>query len=211
MKTKRLPPNRVIEDSLKKKGYNLIAGVDEAGRGPLAGPVIASAVLLKDGASFENKIADSKLLSARQRDKAFSEILSQAYVGIGIASEALIDEINIFNATCLAMERAIAFLMRRKFKSIGFLIDGRVKLNLGYYYEAIPRADSFSLSVACASIIAKVTRDRIMARIDKVVPQYAFSKHKGYGTKLHFDKLKEFGPSQFHRKSFYPVSEFFKK
>lgn len=205
-------PTREIEDNLKKQGFNFIAGVDEAGRGPLAGPVVASAVLLNTDFSCEYKIHDSKQMTARQRERAFDEISRQAQIGIGIVSEAAIDELNIFNAACRAMERAVQDLMRKKIHNVCFIVDGNVKLNLqGCSYKAIPRSDSTCISVACASIIAKVIRDRIMQVYHKIFPDYDFEKHKGYGTKLHFEKISLLGPCVFHRKTFHPVKSFYKK
>jgi ribonuclease HII len=206
LKSKR--PKNTLESSLRASGFQFIAGVDEAGRGPLAGPVVASAVVLKK-TSFKNRIDDSKKLSAAQRERAFREILQKAYVGVGIISESAIDEVNILNATLRAMERAVANLMQHRFKKVCFIVDGgNLKLNLHHPYRNIPKADSSCFSVACASIVAKVVRDKIMDAYDRIFPQYGFSQHKGYGTNLHFQRIKKFGPSIIHRRSFYPVSEY---
>lgn len=209
-KKSKAGPKKSIEARLKKTGFDFVAGIDEAGRGPLAGPVVASAVVLKKS-SFKNRIDDSKKLSQAQRERAFEEILKKAHVGIGVVPEGVIDQVNILNATIIAMQKAIRSLMKHKFKNICFIVDGRVKLNIKHYHENILKADQKSISVACASIVAKVTRDKIMGDYDKIFPQYGFSKHKGYGTSAHFKNLKKFGPAKIHRKTFYPVSEFFKK
>lgn len=185
-----------------KEGFKTIAGVDEAGRGPLAGPVVAAAVILKD-TNFKEKIEDSKKLSALQRKRAFPEIISKAEVGIGIVSHRIIDKINIYNATILAMEKAVANL---PLKPDILLIDGRVPLKLPLRQRCIINGDGQSCSIAAASIIAKVTRDKIMEGYAKQYPQYGFKEHKGYGTKKHFSTLEKFGPSPIHRFSFAPLN-----
>jgi len=177
--------------------------VDEAGRGPLAGPVVAAAVILKD-VKFKEKIDDSKKLSARQRKKAFEEIISKTDVGIGIVSHQTIDKINIYNATILAMEKAVGSL---PLKPDILLIDGRVPLNLPLRQQYIINGDGQSCSIAAASIIAKVTRDKIMEGYAKRYPQYGFREHKGYGTKKHFSALEKFGPTPIHRFSYAPLKD----
>lgn len=187
------------ERKFSQKGYNLIAGVDEAGRGPLAGPVVSAAVILRS-TKFENRIDDSKVLSADMRQKAYTEISQKAYVSVGIVSQNIIDNINILEATRLSMKRAVAFLR----PSPHFvLVDGNIKLDIDIPYAAIVKGDAKSLSIACASIIAKVTRDRIMSIYHKFMPEYNFSKHKGYGTQEHLAILKRIGPSPIHRWSFH--------
>ncbi len=204
------------ENRAREKGFSIIVGIDEAGRGPLAGPVVASAVCLKDE-KFICKIADSKKLSARQREHAFEEIFSKADVGIGIVGEKTIDAINILNATFEAMSLAVSDLVKKftGFQTEGdplkaricLLIDGnRFKSNLPYAYETIIRGDDASLSIACASIIAKVTRDRMLADYDKIYPQYGFLKHKGYPTLAHKKAIAQHGLSPIHRKSFHHPS-----
>ncbi|MFH1655337.1 MAG: ribonuclease HII [Candidatus Omnitrophota bacterium] len=204
------------ENKAKKKGFKFIIGVDEAGRGPLAGPVVASAVLLVDK-RFRNRIDDSKKLTAMQREKAFREIITKSIFGLGVVSEDHIDQINILEATRLAMRNAILDLILHLEKKKGFkrnrlkkqvcvLVDGNIlDLDVPCYTKNIIKGDSKSLSIACASIVAKFTRDRMMLLLDRIHPQYGFSKHKGYGTKRHLKALKRHGPSVFHRKSFSPV------
>ena len=200
------------EQKAKAKGFSLIIGVDEAGRGPLAGPVTACAVSVRTY-PFTNKIRDSKKLSAIERERAFFEILDKAYVGIGIMSEAVIDAINILRATHAAMSWAVRDVICRisKIKNpqpnfneqVCLLIDGNsFKSDLDYRYETIIRGDEFVFSIACASIVAKVVRDRIMNIYDKVFPLYGFSRHKGYPTPEHRQILKKAGPSLIHRKTF---------
>jgi ribonuclease HII len=192
-----------VEKRLKRSGYELVAGIDEAGRGPLAGPVVASAVILKD-LNFTSRIDDSKKLSAKKREKAYREILEKAHVGIGIVGEKTIDEINIYRATIKAMELAISDL---GIPPDYVIVDGRVRLSTKCPIKCIVKGDSKSLSIAAASIIAKVTRDRLMLEYDKTYPHYGFAKHKGYGTIFHREALKEHGPSPIHRFSFRPVKQ----
>lgn len=193
------------ERKLQKSGFGLIVGVDEAGRGPLAGPVTAGAVLLNTY-SFKNRIDDSKKLSASQRERAFLEITEKAVFGIGIVNENIIDRLNILQATRVAMEQAVGALINKlkdyNPQAVHILVDGEVKLDTGFPVTNIIKGDSRSLSIACASILAKVTRDRIMDLYDKAFPVYGFIRHKGYGTKMHFSALEKFGPSIIHRKSF---------
>ncbi len=179
----------------------MIAGVDEAGRGPLAGPVVAGAVILK-GFDFISEINDSKKLSAKKRETAYKEIMRKAFVGIGIVGEKTIDEINIYRATIKAMEEAIANL---DIPPDYVIVDGRMKLPTVCPLQCIVRGDSQSLSIAAASIIAKVTRDRIMSEHDRLYPQYGFCRHKGYPTRAHKKALKDHGPSPIHRMSFRPL------
>ena len=189
------------ERSLSRSGYTLIAGVDEAGRGPLAGPVVACAVILKE-LYFENGIDDSKKLSPKKREKAYPEIFKKAFVGIGIVDEKTIDSINIYRATIKAMEEALSNL---RVCPDYVIVDGRVRLSAKCPIKCIIRGDSESLSIAAASIVAKVTRDRIMVEYEKKYPQYGFGAHKGYPTKRHKEALLRHGPVEIHRKSFAPV------
>jgi len=191
------------EKSLNNSGYRLIAGVDEAGRGPLAGPVVAAAVILKTF-RFNERVDDSKKLSANKREKAFSEIIKKSIFGIGIVDERTIDRINIYQATKKAMHEALSKLGTTPDYVI---VDGKMKLTTKCPIRCIPKGDSKSLSIAAASIIAKVTRDRIMHEYDDIYPQYGFSRHKGYGTKAHMAALRKYGPSQIHRKTFHPVNQ----
>jgi ribonuclease HII len=193
------------ERKLKKKGYSLIIGVDEAGRGPLAGPVVAAAVALKTP-RFRNRIDDSKKLTAPARERAFQEIILKSVFGIGIVDEKVIDRVNILVATRMAMQQAIASLIDKltpsKRKRIHVIVDGNIALDIDLPYTKIIRGDSKSKSIASASILAKVTRDSIMDLYDSIYPQYVFIKHKGYPTQQHRAALKRFGPSLIHRKSF---------
>jgi ribonuclease HII len=193
------------ERKFKRKGYNLIIGVDEVGRGPLAGPVMAAAVSLRT-ARFKSRIDDSKKLTPFQREHAFGEIVNKSVFGIGIINERVIDRLNIQVATRMAMEEAISRLIH-KLKTnhrqrIYILVDGNIKLDIDLPFTNIIKGDSKSKSIACASILAKVIRDRIMDLYDRLYPQYGFKKHKGYPTKRHRTALKRFGPSLIHRKSF---------
>lgn len=189
------------EKRARRKGHRVIVGIDEAGRGPLAGPVVAASVLI--GKRFFNeRIDDSKRLSPLKREKAFFEILRNCLVSIGIIDNTEIDKINILNATKQAMEKAVLGLGIRP---DCLLIDGNIKLELPVYQRGIIRGDSKSISIACASIVAKVTRDSLMLKFDKLFPQYGFRYHKGYGTRKHLSALKNFGVCPIHRKSFGPV------
>jgi ribonuclease HII len=189
------------EKRLNRSGYRLVAGIDEAGRGPLAGPVVAGAVILRE-TSFRNEVNDSKKLSAKKRELAYEEIIRKAIIGIGIVDEKTIDEINIYRATIRAMELAISELEVQPDYAI---VDGRMKISTACPVKCIIKGDSKSLSIAAASIIAKVTRDRIMEEQDKLYPQYGFARHKGYPTKDHKKALKDHGPSPIHRLTFHSV------
>lgn len=189
------------EKKARRKGFKLIAGIDEAGRGPLAGPVVAAAVLMGKRL-FNERIDDSKRLSPRKREKAFFEILRNCLVSVGAANHREIDKINILNATHRAMEQAVRGL---GIKPDYLLIDGKIDLNLPIRKECIIRGDSRSISIAAASIVAKVVRDSMMFEFDRQYPQYGFKSHKGYGTQKHRLLLRSFGPCPIHRKSFMPV------
>lgn len=187
------------ENAAHLKGYKIVCGVDEAGRGPLAGPVFAAAVVLPENYSHP-VLNDSKKLSEKKRYEVFDDIVRDAVCyGVGTASEKEIDEINILNATFLAMKRAVEALSVTPGLAI---IDGNKCPGTGIEEVALVKGDAKCMSVAAASVIAKVSRDRYMLELDKKYPEYMFSKHKGYGTKLHYEKLKEFGISDVHRKSF---------
>jgi ribonuclease HII len=189
------------EKELSKGGYSRVAGVDEAGRGPLAGPVVAGAVIIKSF-QFKERIDDSKKLSPKLREKAFAEIFKKAIVGIGIVDEKTIDKINIYQATKRAMQIAISNL---ELPPNFVIVDGKMKIATKCPMRCIVGGDSKSLSIAAASIVAKVTRDRMMVEYDKLYPQYGFAKHKGYGTKEHMAAIKDHGPSPIHRNSFRPI------
>ena len=196
------------ERRLKKQGYDVIIGIDEAGRGPLAGPVVAAAVVLKTF-RFRNRIDDSKKLSANARQKAFQEIIKKSFFGIGIVNERIIERINILESTRVAMEQAVACLINKiktnDSKRIHIIVDGRINLRTVFPYTTIINGDAKSKTIASASILAKVTRDRIMDAFDNIYPQYKFIKHKGYPTREHRKILKRIGPCLIHRKSFYGV------
>lgn len=188
------------ENKALNSGYKLISGIDEAGRGPLAGPVCVSMVIMPlDKENIIEKVNDSKKLSAKMRDKLYEEIISKAIdYQIEFIDEETIDKINILNATKLGMKNCINNI---KTKPNYILIDA-VKLDIDIPYEPIIKGDALSYSIACASILAKVSRDKLMVEIDKKYPNYNFKKHKGYGTKEHIENLKTFGPCKIHRKTF---------
>ena len=188
-----------IEDVFFNQGLGVICGVDEAGRGPLAGPVCAAAVILPKHLEIPG-LTDSKKLSDKRRRELFPEIQRQALAyGIGFASEKEIDEINILQATFLAMERALAQLSITPELA---LIDGNREKDFGIPVKTVIKGDSLSANIAAASILAKVTRDRLMEQLDETYPQYGFAVHKGYGTKRHYEALREYGPCPIHRRSF---------
>ncbi len=188
-----------IEDSCYADGVNVICGVDEAGRGPLAGPVCASAVILPAHLDIPG-LTDSKKLTDKKRRELFPVIQEQAIAwGIGMASCEEIDEINILQATFLAMQRALEQLNVRPDL---VLIDGNRAKDFGLPVKTVIKGDSLSMNIAAASILAKVTRDDWMIRMAQNYPQYAFDIHKGYGTKAHYAALTEFGPCPIHRKTF---------
>ena len=188
------------EINAKNKGYNAVCGVDEAGRGPLAGPVCAAAVILPPDCIIDG-LNDSKKISEKKREMLFEQIIQKA-VSYSVAYGTLeeIEKYNILEATYLAMNRAIDGLSQ---KADFALIDGnRIPKNIKIPCETVVKGDSKSCSVAAASILAKVTRDRLMLEYDKKYPQYNFAKHKGYGTKAHYEAIKEYGVCEIHRLSF---------
>ena len=188
-----------IECDFIAEGYENICGVDEAGRGPLAGPVFAAAVILPFGIEIDG-INDSKKLSEKERNRLYIEIVKNAVAyGIGAADHKEVDELNILKATFLAMKRAVEKLTVLPDLA---LIDGNRDPCLGIASKLIVGGDGKSASIAAASILAKVTRDAFMVVMAEKYPQYGFEKHKGYGTKLHYEKLREYGPSEIHRRTF---------
>lgn len=192
-------PSYEYEQQYLEKGYKYICGVDEAGRGPLSGPVVAGACILPIGLHLDG-LNDSKKLSAKKRDTLFDMIKENAIAyGIGMASPKEIDELNILNATMLAMHRAIDAM---NVKADFALVDGNIVRGFDIPAISIIKGDAISASIAAASILAKVTRDRICEEDDIKYPQYNFSKHKGYSTKEHMDLVREFGPCEIHRMSF---------
>lgn len=193
-------PDFSCENEARSKGYKLICGVDEAGRGPLAGPVCAAAVILPDNCEIEG-LNDSKKISEKKREALF-DIIKEKAVAYSIAYGSLeeIEEYNILEATYLAMNRAIEGLNT---KADFALIDGnRVPKGIKIPCETVVKGDSKSCSIAAASILAKVTRDRLMLEYDKKYPQYLFAQHKGYGTKAHYEAIKQHGVCEIHRLSF---------
>lgn len=185
-----------IEDSL---GLHPICGVDEAGRGPLAGPVCAAAVILPEHLQIPG-LTDSKKLTDKKRRELFPIIQEQAIAyGIGLASEQEIDEINILQATFLAMGRALEQLSVRPEIA---LIDGNRETDFGLPVKTVVKGDSLSANIAAASVLAKVTRDNLMLELAQQYPEYGFDIHKGYGTKAHYEALRKYGPCPIHRRSF---------
>jgi ribonuclease HII len=193
------------ERALRARGIFLVAGVDEAGRGPLAGPVVAAAVILPDDCAIEG-LNDSKKLTAKKREHfhAMLTVRADIHWGIGQADVAEIDRLNILRATHLAMARAVAALPRKPDHA---LVDGLPVRGLPIPHTALVAGDTLSLSIAAASIIAKVTRDRLMIALDAEYPQYGFARHKGYGVREHLEALRSHGPSPVHRRSFQPVAQ----
>ena len=196
----RLEKLKEIEKELYLKGFNKICGIDEAGRGPLAGPVVVAAVVMPQDSMLEG-VNDSKKVSEKKREKLYDEIISNAIsYGVAIIDQKEIDDINILNATKKGLTEA---LMQLSEKPDIILVDALTGIDtLGIPYQSIIKGDAKSYSIAAASIIAKVTRDRIMRQWDEIYPEYGFEKHKGYGTKAHIEVIKNNGICPIHRKSF---------
>jgi len=201
------------EKRLWKKGYKYVVGIDEAGRGPLAGPVVSGAVLIFEKDFKEIKkiksVKDSKKLSEKKREEVYPNLINNHKLkwGIGIVSEKVIDRINILEATKLSMIKAVKDLERKnKIKVDYIILDGKMKLKLDTDQESIIKGDDKVFSISAASIIAKVTRDRLMIKYDQKYPAYNFKKHKGYGTKEHLKNIKKNGICEIHRKSFAPIN-----
>ena len=196
----RLEKLKEIEKGLYEKGARRICGIDEAGRGPLAGPVVVAAVIMPED-SFIEGVNDSKKVSEKKREKLYDEITSNAIAwGVGIIDQKEIDDINILNATKKGLTTA---LMQLTEKPDIILVDALTGIDtLGIPYQSIIKGDAKSYSIAASSIIAKVTRDRIMRQWDEIYPEYGFEKHKGYGTKAHIEVIKNNGICPIHRKSF---------
>jgi ribonuclease HII len=204
-------PHLEKENEYWGNGLKIVVGIDEAGRGPLAGAVVAGAVFVRPNLVENIKkapefrlIRDSKTLSARQRDQAYDFIIQNFDWGVGWSDEKSIDRINILQAAFLAMKKAITNLKRKIESDIEILlVDGRSPIpNISMKQENIVGGDKFVFSISAASIIAKVTRDRMMLELHEKFPEYGFAKHKGYGTKLHFEMIAKHGPCDVHRKSF---------
>ena len=196
----RLEKLKEIENELYLKGAKRICGIDEAGRGPLAGPVVVAAVVMQED-SFIEGVNDSKKVSEKKREKLYEEITSTALAwGVGIIEPQEIDDINILNATKKGVTTALKELIE---KPDIILVDALTGIDtLGIPYQSIIKGDAKSYSIAAASIIAKVTRDRIMRQWDEIYPQYGFEKHKGYGTSIHIAAIKENGITPIHRRTF---------
>lgn len=188
-----------FERRAHQRGYRLIAGIDEAGRGPLAGPVVAAAVILPH--DYENpEINDSKKLTPRKRERLYEVIEHDALsIGLGVVEASVIDDVNVFQATLMAMKEAVSNL---SLKPDYLIIDGSCCIFVPLPQEAVVKGDSRSISVASASIIAKVSRDSIMEIYHRQFPQYNFLKNKGYGTREHREAIKKYGPCKIHRRSF---------
>lgn len=193
------------EHKAKKDGFEIIVGIDEAGRGPLAGPVVAAAVCISDH-HFFSRIDDSKILTEKQREAAFDEIVTKCDFGVGLMDEAAIDQHNILKATFKAMREAVMDLSRQirlPKEKVCLLVDGPVfESDLPYEVRTITGGDGVSLSIACASIVAKVTRDRLLLAYDKFFPEYGFARHKGYPTKEHKQAIAKHGLCPIHRRTF---------
>ena len=201
MKTDLLLPDFSLEHHFSKKYHGLVAGIDEAGRGPWAGPVVAGAVILPEDHGIEG-LNDSKKLTARQREALYEKIIEVADYGIGIIERDVIDDINILQATFRAMELAFSKLTQ---KAVCALIDGSQRPNLNCTMETVVKGDSRSLSIAAASIVAKVTRDKIMTDLAQDFPGYGWENNKGYGTKQHSSALDKLGVTPHHRRSYKPI------
>ncbi len=188
------------EKNLREKGFKFICGIDEAGRGPLAGPVVVASVIMPENSMIEG-INDSKKISEKKREKLYDLILQEAIsYGVGIIGQDEIDEINILNATKKGLNMSLQELTT---KPDIIIVDALNHINtLGIPYESIIKGDAKCYSISVASIIAKVTRDRIMRQWDEIYPQYGFAKHKGYGTASHISAIKEYGQCPLHRKTF---------
>ena len=196
----RLKELKRQEDELRNRGFNMICGIDEAGRGPLAGPVVVASVIMPANSMIEG-VNDSKKISEKKREKLYDQILEEAIsYGVGIVGQDEIDEINILNATKKGLTMSLKELT---VKPDLIIVDALTHIDtMGIPYESIIKGDAKCYSIAAASIVAKVTRDRIMRQWDEIYPQYGFINHKGYGTAKHIQALKEYGPCPIHRKSF---------
>ncbi len=200
-----LKDNLAFERELEKQGVTLIAGMDEAGRGPLAGPVVAAAVIMPMNDIIPG-VDDSKKLSEKKREYLFDRIIEKAIAyKIAVVDEKIIDEINILEATKKAMRECVEGLA----VSPEIILIDAVKLDLPIPSRSIIKGDALSYSIAAASVLAKVYRDRLMEKYDELYPSYGFKKHKGYGTKAHIDAIKEIGPCSIHRRTF--IKNFIKK
>lgn len=194
-----------FEKEAWSNGYETVAGIDEAGRGPLAGPVVAAAVVLPEPLPIVG-VRDSKKISPKKRERLFDEIFRHAVaVGVGIVGPADIDRLNILQASLLAMVKSV---QKMKLTPDFLLIDGTFPISFNLPQKAVPKGDSLSISIAAASIVAKVTRDRIMGKYAQEYPEFDFSKHKGYPTKAHKEAIRKHGVSPIHRQTFRGVKEY---
>jgi ribonuclease HII len=194
---------------IERKLGGIIAGIDEAGRGPLSGPVVAACIILNNS-SYPNGLNDSKKLSPKKRAEIFLQLKKSNNFGIGIVDEKIIDQINILNATKLAMKMAFENMCQKiegRYKPDMVIVDGNFIPDIDCKAQAIIKGDQKSLSIAAASVIAKETRDKIMIELDKEFPQYDWKQNKGYPTKKHFAAIKEFGICKYHRQSFNHVND----
>ena len=201
--------NLKYENELISKGYKIIAGVDEVGRGPLNGPVVAACSIINNNLDLTG-ITDSKKISESKREKLYEYLIKNTIYGVGEASPDEIDELNILEATKLAMKRAINEVSN-KVNIDYLLIDGNMKFDLDIPYMSIVKGDMKSASISCASIIAKVTRDRMLIELDKKYPMYGYKDHKGYPTKKHLDAIEKYGLIDGYRKSYGPVRDYLLK
>ena len=197
--------NLEYEKELISKGYKIVAGVDEVGRGPLNGPVVAACCVINSDIDLTG-ITDSKKISEKKREQLYEYLIKNTIYAVGEASPKEIDELNILEATKLAMKRAIEEVSKQT-KIDYLLIDGNMKFDLDIPYLSIVKGDLKSASISCASIIAKVTRDRMMIELDKKYPMYGYKLHKGYPTKKHLEALKQYGLIDGYRLSYGPVKE----
>ncbi len=208
-----ITPTLKLEESLWKKGFKNIVGLDEAGRGPLAGPVCAGAVIIHSPSQVVEGVRDSKQMSEKQREEVFEKIKEKSTAwGVGIVTNVEIDKYGIQKAVKMAMERAME-QVKEKGVDIDYVIaDGKnVSKIEGYPMERITKGDSYHYSISAASVLAKVTRDRIMREEALKYPEYGFEKHVGYGTKFHLEMLSKYGPCEIHRKCFKPVGDLIKR
>ena len=202
-------PTLELEQKLWKKGIKIVAGLDEAGRGPLAGPVVAGCVVISSPEQVVDIVRDSKKMTKKQRDVAFDQIKekSDAY-GVGIVDAKRIDEIGIRYAVLEAMTKAISEVEKMLGKRVEYILaDGGIYLLEDYSMESINKGDLNHYSIAAGSVLAKVTRDRLMEEYAKKYPEYGFEKHVGYGTKYHMEMISKYGPCEIHRRSFAPFTQ----
>jgi ribonuclease HII len=207
-------PDTHLEEKLWKEGYKIVLGIDEAGRGPLAGPVVAAGVVLSDISQVIPIVRDSKTMTSKQRDEAFEQIKEKSLAyGVGIVGAGDIDRVGIQKAVLEAMTIVVEIVERKLNSKIDYIIaDGENILSIkNYKMKKIKKGDLLHYSISAGSVLAKVTRDRIMHEYHSKYPEYGFDKHVGYGTKIHMDALKKYGPVSIHRRSFRPVSSVLKR